>query len=96
MAISTLVLAMTGGKTGVGIQPTPKPTPPNTGGLREWVKKQLHTIANFLKQIAAKATAALPRIIGAVLSWIFQTASQGVEWLASDLWALLVALGGII
>ena len=51
-------------------------------------KKQLHTIANFLKQLAGKAAAALPGIIGSVLSWIFKTASKGFEWLAGNLWAL--------
>ena len=39
MAISTLVLALTGG--GAGGTPWPAPRPPDKGGLREWVKKQL-------------------------------------------------------
>ena len=67
MAISTLVLAITGS----GGRPVQPPKPLTPGGVREWVKKQLHTIANFLKQLAGKAAAALPGIIGSILSWVF-------------------------
>ena len=94
MAISTLVLAITGG--GRTVIPSPPKPPPKPPGVKEWIEKQLKTIANFLKQIAGKAAAALPGIIGGVLSWIFKTASKGFDWLAGNLWALLVALGGVL
>ena len=57
-------------------------------------EKQLQTIANSLKQIAIKVAAALPGIIGGLLSWILKTASKGLQWLAGNLWVLFVALGG--
>ena len=84
MAISTLVLAITGGGRTV-IPPTPPKPPPKPPGVKEWIEKQLKTIANFLKQIAGKAAVALPGIIGGKLSWIFKTASIGVEWFAINL-----------
>ena len=94
VAISTIVLSITG-SSGRPEQP-PKPPKPKPDGVPEWVKKQTNTIANFLKQLAGKAAAALPGIIGSVLSWILKTAFKGLEWLAGNLWPLLVALGGIL
>ena len=98
MAISTLVLAVTGGGTGACTvtPPTPKPTLPKPDGVRDLVKKQLQTVANLLKQIASKAATALPGIIGSVISWTFKTSSQRRQWLAINLWTLFVALGGIL
>ena len=64
MAISTLLLSITagdggcggdgggGGGGGLAVEPptTPKlPTPSKPGGVKELLKKQLQTIANFLK-----------------------------------------------
>ena len=62
----------------------------------EWVNNQLETVVNFLEQLAGKAAEALPEITGSVLLWIFKTASKGVEWIAGNVWALLVALGGVL
>ena len=63
MAISTLVLALTGG--GAAVAPvTPTPTPPaDKAGLREWAKKHLQALGRMLAQLAGKAAAALPGII---------------------------------
>ena len=48
-------------------------------------------LANF----GAKAAAALPGIIDAVVSWLVKAVSNGVGWVATNLWVLLVALGGL-
>ena len=45
MAISTLVLALTGGG---GSAPVRSPKPPDKSGLKEWVKKHLQTLGPWL------------------------------------------------
>ena len=67
MAISTLVLAVTGG--GAGGTPSPAPKPSDKGGVKEWVKKHLQALASALAVFAGKAAAALPGIIGSIGSW---------------------------
>ena len=91
MVISTLVLAVSGGSAAVV-----PPTPPSKGGLREWVKKYLHALGRVLAKLAAKAGAALPGIIGSVIGWLLNLLSKTAGWLASNLWALMLAVGGIL
>ena len=88
MVISTLVLAISGGSV--------VPPPPSKGGLREWVKKYLHALGRVLAKLAAKAGAALPGIIGSVVGWLLNLLSKTAGWLASNLWALMLAVGGIL
>ena len=90
MVISTLVLAISGGSAAV------VPTPPSKGGLREWVKKYLHALGRVLAKLAAKAGAALPGIIGSVVGWLLNILSKTAGWLASNLWALMLAVGSIL
>ena len=91
MVISTLVLAVSGGSAAVV-----PPTPPSKGGLREWVKKYLHALGRVLAKLAAKAGAALPGIIGSVVGWLLNLLSKTAGWLASNLWALMLAVGSIL
>ena len=60
MAISTLVLALSGG--GNAPVPPPSPWPPDKGGVKEWVKKHLQALGHALANLAGKAAAALPGI----------------------------------
>ena len=88
--VSTVVLAfqnMLGGGW-----PTPTPTPSGHDGATGWVKKQLKTLASWLKTLAGKAAAALPGVIGAIVSWLLKTAGSVSVWLAEHLWALAIAL----
>ena len=64
MAISTFVLALTGG----GSAPAPAPKPPDKSGLKEWIKKHLQALGRALANLAGKAAAALSGIIGSVVS----------------------------
>jgi len=52
-------------------------------------KKQLKILASWL---AGKAAAALPGVIGAIVSWLLKTAGSVAVWLAGNLWALAVVL----
>ena len=95
MAISTLVLALTGGGAAV-TPPSPPPAPSGKGGLREWAKKMLHALGRILAKLAGKVAAALPGIIGSIVSWLLGTLGKAAGWLAEHMWALAVAAGGLL
>ena len=86
MAISTLVLALTGGG---GSAPAAAPKPSDKSGLKEWVRKYLQALGQALGNLAGKAAAALPCIIGSVVFWLLGTLGKSATWLAENLWALL-------
>ncbi|MEW8329975.1 MAG: hypothetical protein AB2692_03495, partial [Candidatus Thiodiazotropha sp.] len=93
MAISTLVLALTGGG---GSAPAPAPKPSDKGGVKEWVKKHLQALGRALANLAGKAAAALPGIIGSIVSWLLSTVGKTAAWLAENLWALVIAVGTLL
>ena len=94
MAISTLVLALTGGGAAT---PSPiPPPPPDKGGIKEWVKKHLQSLGLALAKLAGKAAAALPGIIGSIVSWLLTLLAKTAGWLAENLWAIVVAVGGLL
>ena len=95
MAISTLVLSLTGGASGGSVTP-PTPPPSDKGGLREWAKKKLQALGRVLAKLAGKAAAALPGIIGSIVSWLLGTLGKAAGWLAEHVWALAVAVGGLL
>ena len=95
MAISTLVLALTGGASG-GSAVTPPPTPLDKGGLREWAKKTLQALGRVLAKLAGKAAVALPGIIGSIVSWLLTTLGKATGWLAEQLWALVRGVVGLL
>ena len=95
MAISTLVLALTGGG-GTVTPPSPPPAPSDKGGLREWAKKTLQALGRVLAKLAGKAAAELPGIIGSIVSWLLSTLGKAAGWLAEHVWALAVAVGGLL
>ena len=91
MVISTLVLALTGGEAGWGGgTPSPAPEPSDKGGVKEWIKKQLQALGHALANLAGKAAAALPVIIGSIVSWLLSTLGKAASWLAENLWAFSV------
>ena len=89
MAISTLMLALTGGG---GSAPVPAPKQPDKSGLKEWVKKHLHALGRALTNLAGKAAAVLPGIIGTIVSWLLSTLGKTATWLAENSWALAIAV----
>ena len=58
LAISTLVLALTGGGTGGTQSPAPKPS--DKGGVKEWIKKHLQALGRALANLASKAARSCP------------------------------------
>ena len=95
MAISTLVLALTGGGSGGSVTP-PTPPPSDKGGLREWAKKTLQALGRVLAKLAGKAAAALPEIMSSIVSWLLSTLGKAAKWLAKHMWALILAVGGLL
>ena len=95
MIISTIVLALPGGSGGGAAPPQP-PQPPGKGGVKEWLKKHLQSLGRILAKLAGKAAAALPGIIGSIVSWLLSLLGKTAVWLSSNLWAVLLAVGGLL
>ena len=95
MIISTIVLALPGGSGGGAAPPQP-PQAPGKGGTKEWIKKQLQSLGRVLAKLAGKAAAALPGIIGSIVSWLLSLLGKTAVWLSSNLWAVLLAVGGLL
>ena len=93
--ISTIVLAIPGGSGG-GVAPPQPPQPPGKGGAKEWIKKHLQSLGRILAKLAGKAAAALPGIIGSIVSWLLSLLGKTAVWLSSSLWAVLLAVGGLL
>ena len=91
LAISTLVLALTGrGGSAPALPPSDK------GGLRDWVKKHLESLERALAKLTRKAATALPGILGSIISWLLSTLGKVSTWVADNLWALAIALAGLL
>ena len=83
------VIPTTGGGT------TP-PKPPSQEGVKDWVKKQLHNLARLLANLAGKVDAALPGVIGSIVSWLLSATGKVVNWFGNNLWALVVLVAGLL
>ena len=95
MVIGVIVEAVLPSGT-AGPTPTPTPKPSDPTGVKDWIKKQLDTLGKLLAKLAGKAASALPGIIGAIVSWLLSATGKVVNWLANNLWALLVFVSGLL
>ena len=97
MTIGVLIEALLGGRSTTST-PTPQSTTTSDkkGGAREWIKNKLKALSSLLGKLAAKAGAALPGIIGSIISWILNRAKEVVGWLSNNLWALITGVGVLI
>ena len=95
--LGVLIEALLGGPSTTST-PTPQSTTTNDkkGGAREWIKNKLKALSSLLGKLAAKAGAALPGIIGSIISWILNRAKEVVGWLSNNLWALITGVGVLI
>ena len=100
MAIGVLVETLFGGPS----MPTTTSTSGGTsncntrkgGGAREWIKNKLKALSQLLGNLADKALASLPGIIGSIISWILNRAKEVIGWLSQNLWALITGVGVLI
>ena len=97
MTIGVLIEALLGGPSTTST-PSLQSTTTNDkkGGAREWIKNKLKALSSLLGKLAAKAGAALPGIIGSIISWILNRAKEVVGWLSNNLWALITGVGVLI
>ena len=98
MAIGVLIEALLGGPSASA--PTSGSTPADggdkKGGAREWIMNKLKALSQLLGKLADKALAALPGIIGSIISWILNRAKEVIGWLSQNLWALITGVGVLI
>ena len=75
---------------------TTSPTPKDATGVKDWIKQQLSNLGKLLANLAGKAAAALPGIIGSIVSWLLSTAGKVVSWFGEHLWTLVVLVAGLL
>lgn len=93
MIIAVIVEAVIPGGGGTT---TPKTPPKDGNGVKDWIKKQLSNLGKLLATLAGKAAAALPGVIGAIVSWLLKTTGEVVNWFGEHLWALIVLVAGLL
>ena len=96
MTIGVLIEALLGGPSASAPTPQSTTTSDKKGGAREWIKNKLKALSSLLGKLAAKAGAALPGIMGSIISWILNRAKEVVGWLSNNLWALITGVGVLI
>ena len=98
MAVGVLIEALLGGPDPSVSTTTSESTATSDkkGGAREWIKNKLKALSQLLGQLADKALAALPGIIGSIPSWILNRAKEVIGWLSQNLWALITGVGVLI
>ena len=96
MAIGVLIEALLGGPSATAPKSDGTSGGDKKGGAREWIKNKLKALSSLLGKLAAKAGAALPGIIGSIISWILNRAKEVVGWLSNNLWALITGVGVLI
>ena len=64
---------------------------------KEWVRKKLKALARLPARLGMKAAEALPGIIGEILSWTLNKASEVVGWVSQNSQALVTeGIGGLL
>ena len=96
MTLGVLIEALLGGPSASTPTSQSTITSDKKGGAREWIKNKLKALSSLLGKLAAKAGAALPGIIGSIISWILNRAKEVVGWLSNNLWALIKGVGVLI
>lgn len=72
------------------------PPPKDGSGVKDWIKKQLSNLGKLLANLAGKAAAALPGVIGSIVSWLLTTTGKVVNWFGKHLWAVVVLVVGLL
>ena len=96
MVLGVLIESLLGGSSESTPTSQSTTTSDKKGGAREWIKNKLKALSSLLGKLAAKAGAALPGIIGSIISWILNRAKEVVGWLSNNLWALITGVGVLI
>ena len=78
MAIRVVVEALLPGGGGAVELGGGEPPPKDEAGLKEWIRNKLKALAPLLGRLGIKAAEALPGIIGGIISWILNRATDVV------------------
>ena len=92
LIIESIVQAFTGGTSGGGGSTPPK----DEKGIKKWFQDKLKALARLFGKLAGKAAAALPEIIGSVVSAILNFLKKTVSFLAEHTWATIVGIVSFI
>ena len=82
MVTGVLIEALLGGPS--VSTTTSESTSDKKGGARVWIKSKLKALSQLLGKLADKALAALPRIIGSIISWILNRAKEVIGCLSQN------------
>ena len=96
MIISTIVLAIKNALvissgSGGGSKP-----PKDSNKVVTWLRSQLKALTRLLGKLAEKLAAALPGLIGSIISGILKFLKTAVTFLAQHVWLLIVFVIGLI
>ena len=70
-----------------------KPLPKDEKDVKEWIRNKVKALASPLGRLGVKAAEALPGIIRVIICWILNKASDVVDWVLQNLWALVAGIG---
>ena len=59
-------------------------------------KNKLKALSQLPGKLADKVLAAIPGVLGPILSWILNRAKEVIEWLSQNLWVLITGVGVLI
>ena len=90
LIVGTIVSSLTGGG---GSSSTP-PKHPNK--LGQWVKNKLKALARLFGRLAGKAAAALPGIIGAIISGALNFLKKVVTGTADHIWLFMTSIATLV
>ena len=72
------------------------PKAPSKEGVKDWVRKHFQNLARLLANPAGKAAAALPGVIGSIVTWLLLATGKDVNCFGNNLWALVVLVAGLL
>ena len=93
MIIGVIAEAVIPTMSGTGIT---SPKAPSKEGVKDWVRKHFQNLARLLANLAGKAAAALPGVIGSIVSWLLLATGKDVNCFGNNLWALGVLVAGLL
>ena len=76
----------------VGLQHLQK----NPNKLKEWIKNKLKALARVIGRLAGKAAAALPGIIGSIITGVLNFLKKVVTAAAGHVWLFLTSIATLI
>ena len=64
--------------------------------MGQFLRVFLPTFARLLANLTGKAPAALPGVIGFIVSWLLSATGKVVNWFGNNLWALVMLVAGLL